>query len=75
MPTISVVRIDGQKLKKLRQKRLLSREELAEKADTHRDHIGRLERNAITEPHMRTIRNLAEALDADPSDFLVVEED
>lgn len=70
MPTISVVRINGEKLKKLRQKRLLSREELADKADTHRDHIGRLERNAISEPQMRTIRNLAAALEVDPSEFL-----
>jgi transcriptional regulator with XRE-family HTH domain len=64
------VRINGEKLKKLRQKRLLSREELADKADTHRDHIGRLERNAISEPQMRTIRNLAAALEVDPSEFL-----
>jgi len=67
---MSIVRINGEKLKKLRQKRLLSREELADKADTHRDHIGRLERNAITEPQMRTIRNLAAALEVDPSEFL-----
>jgi transcriptional regulator with XRE-family HTH domain len=70
MPTIRAVRINGEKLKKLRQKRLLSREELADKADTHRDHIGRLERNAISEPQMRTIRNLAAALEVDPSEFL-----
>ena len=70
MPTMSIVRINGEKLTKLRQKRLLSREELAVKADTHRDHIGRLERNAITEPQMRTIRNLAAALEVDPSEFL-----
>jgi transcriptional regulator with XRE-family HTH domain len=70
LPTMSIVRINGEKLKKLRQKRLLSREELADKADTHRDHIGRLERNAITEPQMRTIRNLAAALEVDPSEFL-----
>jgi transcriptional regulator with XRE-family HTH domain len=70
LPTIAVVRIDGEKLKRLRQKRLLSREELAHKASTHRDHIGRLERNEISEPQMRTIRNLAAALEVDPSEFL-----
>jgi transcriptional regulator with XRE-family HTH domain len=70
LPTMNVVRINGAKLKRLRQKRLLSREELAEKAATHRDHIGRLERNAISEPQMRTIRNLATALEVDPSEFL-----
>ena len=70
MPTIGAVRINGEKLRKLRQQRLLSREELAEKAGTHRDHIGRLERNAISEPQMRTIRNLAAALEVDPSEFL-----
>jgi len=68
---MSLVRIDGKKLRELRQKRLLSREELAERANTHRDHIGRLERNAIKEPQMRTIRNIAEALEVDPSEFLI----
>lgn len=70
MSTIDVVKIDGEKLKRLRQERLLSREELAKKAGTHRDHIGRLERGEITDPQMRTIRKLVAALDVEAADLL-----
>lgn len=70
LPIMRDMKIDGQKLKRLRQSRLLSREELAEKAGTHRDHIGRLERGEIEEPRMRTIRKLVEALGVEPSDLL-----
>jgi transcriptional regulator with XRE-family HTH domain len=41
--------------------KFLSREELAEKVGSHRDHIGRLERDEIDSPHITTIRKLAEA--------------
>ena len=67
---MGAVKIDGEKLRKLRQERLLSREELAEKAGTHRDHVGRLERGEIKDPHMRTIRNLVAALGVRPGDIL-----
>jgi transcriptional regulator with XRE-family HTH domain len=68
--TIETMKIDGAKLRKLRQQRLLSRQELAEKAGTHRDHIGRLERGDIDEPQMRTIRRLTEALGVSASELL-----
>jgi predicted transcriptional regulator len=42
MPTMAAVKIDGAKLKNLRERRFISREELAEKVGSHRDHIGRL---------------------------------
>jgi transcriptional regulator with XRE-family HTH domain len=67
MPTMAAVKIDGAKLKSLREQRFLTREELAEKVGSHRDHIGRLERDEIETPRMTTIRKLAEALDVDPS--------
>ncbi len=70
MPTMAVVRIDGTKLKSLRERRFLSREELAEKVGSHRDHIGRLERNEVESPRMSTIRKLARALGVDPAELV-----
>jgi transcriptional regulator with XRE-family HTH domain len=62
--------IDGAKVKSLRERRFLTREELAEKVGSHRDHIGRLERDEIDSPRMTTIRKLAEALEVDPHELL-----
>ena len=70
MPTMAVVKIDGAKLKSLRERRFLTREELAEKVGSHRDHIGRLERGEVANPHLTTIRKLAEALEVDPHELL-----
>ncbi len=70
MPTMAAVKIDGTKLKSARERRFLSREELAEKVGSHRDHIGRLERGEVANPRMATIRNLADALGMDPNDLL-----
>jgi transcriptional regulator with XRE-family HTH domain len=70
MPTMPAMKIDGAKLKRLRERRFLRREELAEMVDTHRDHIGRLERGEIQNPHIRTIRKLAEALGVDPAELV-----
>jgi transcriptional regulator with XRE-family HTH domain len=67
---MAAVKIDGTKLKNLRERRFISREELAEKVGSHRDHIGRLERGEITNPRMTTIRNLAEALEVDPAELV-----
>jgi transcriptional regulator with XRE-family HTH domain len=67
---MAVVKIDGVKLKSLREQRFLRREELAEKVGSHRDHIGRLERGEIESPRMTTIRKLAEALGVDPRELL-----
>jgi transcriptional regulator with XRE-family HTH domain len=73
MPTMAAVKIDGAKLKSLRERRFLRREELAEKVGSHRDHIGRLERGEIDSPRMTTIRKLAAALDVEPSELLADE--
>jgi transcriptional regulator with XRE-family HTH domain len=70
MPTMATVKIDGAKLKSLRERRFLTREELAEKVGSHRDHIGRLERDEIDSPRMTTIRKLAEALGVDPAELV-----
>jgi transcriptional regulator with XRE-family HTH domain len=70
MPTMVAVKIDGAKLKRTRERHFLSREELAEKVGSHRDHIGRLERDEVDNPRMSTIRKLAEALEVDPIDLV-----
>jgi transcriptional regulator with XRE-family HTH domain len=70
MPTMAAVRISGEKLKSLRERRFMSREELAEKVGSHRDHIGRLERNEVANTRMTTIRKLAEALEVDPAELV-----
>jgi transcriptional regulator with XRE-family HTH domain len=67
---MAAVKIDGTKLKSLREGRFLTREELAEKVGSHRDHIGRLERDEIDSPRMTTIRKLADALSVDPHELL-----
>ena len=70
MPTMTAMKIDGAKLKSLREHRFLTREELAEKVGSHRDHVGRLERGEVANPRMRTIKKLAEALGVDPSELV-----
>jgi transcriptional regulator with XRE-family HTH domain len=70
MPTMAAVKINGSKLKSLRERQFLTREELAEKVDSHRDHIGRLERDEIDSPRMTTIRKLAQALGVDPAELV-----
>jgi transcriptional regulator with XRE-family HTH domain len=74
MPTMSGVKIDGAKLRKLRTHRFVSRDELAEMTGLHRDHIGRLERNEVEDSRLPTIRKLAEALDVDPHELVKPEE-
>jgi transcriptional regulator with XRE-family HTH domain len=70
MPTMAAVKIRGEKLKRLRERRFMSREELAEKVSSHRDHIGRLERDEVANPRMSTIRKLADALEVDPAELV-----
>ena len=70
MPTMADVKIDGEKLQKLRLERFWSRDELAEKSGIHRDHIGRLERGEGGSSRPPTVRRLAEALGVDPHELL-----
>ena len=74
MPTMASVKIDGAKLRELRTNRFLSRDELAEMAELHRDHIGRLEREEVEDSHLPTIRKIAEALKVDPHELVKSEE-
>ncbi len=66
MPVVVYI---GEKLKEIRTKRLLTQEELAEKADVSAATVVNIERNN-QEPHFRTIRKLAKALDVDPTELL-----
>ena len=59
----------GQQLKNARTRRLLTQEELAEKAGVSAATVVNIERDN-QEPHFRTIRKLAKALDVDPTDLL-----
>ena len=74
MPTMAVVRVDGEKLRRLRTMRFISREELADMTGLHRDHIGRLERDQVGDSRIPTIRKLAEALGVDPAELVKSEE-
>ena len=66
MPAVVYV---GEKLKEIRTRRLLTQEELAEKAGVSAGTVVNIERDN-REPHFRTIRKLAKALDVDPTELL-----
>ncbi len=59
----------GDNLRKLREARALRQEDLAEKAGVGKNTVNRIEKNR-TEPHMTTIRKLAEALEVDPAELV-----
>ena len=67
MPTMSVVKI-GRNLRRLREDRLLTQEELGEAAEVSRDQVSRIERDEV-DPRFSTIRKLARALDVDPHEL------
>ena len=66
MPTVVYI---GEKLRRVRGKRLLTQDELAEKASVSQSTIANIERDNV-EPQFRTIRKLAKALDVDPTELL-----
>jgi transcriptional regulator with XRE-family HTH domain len=66
MPVVVYI---GEKLKEVRTKRLLTQDELAEKAGVSQSTIANIERNHA-EPQFRTIRKLVKALDIDPTELL-----
>jgi transcriptional regulator with XRE-family HTH domain len=70
MPMLADVKINGEKLQRLRLERFLSRDEVAEMSGIHRDHIGRLERGYEGESRPPTVRKLAEALGVEPRELL-----
>ena len=63
-------RISGDRLRKVRNKRLLSQRELAERAGLSPTTILKLESGRVDEPHPRTIRKLADALEVDPAELV-----
>ncbi len=58
----------GDTLKRLRIRAALSQTELADKAGVNRAAVNRIEGNRV-EPHMRTVRKLARALDVPPHEL------
>jgi len=66
---MSVVVQIGDKLRQLRERKALRQEDLAELAGVGKNTVNRIEKNH-TEPHMTTVRKLAEALGVDPSELV-----
>ncbi len=69
MSTQALVKVDGQKLQRLRSRRLWLIGDLAEKSGVHRNTISKLE-NGRGGAYPETIRRLAEALNVEPTDLL-----
>ena len=71
MTTIDTVmpRIDGEKLRALREARFLSHRELAKRAGVSPTTVLNLEAGKA-EPQRRTIRKLAQALEVDPAELV-----
>jgi transcriptional regulator with XRE-family HTH domain len=69
MSTHTLMRIDGQKLRRLRERRLLLISDLAEKSGVHRNLISSYE-HGKSGAHPDTIRKLAEALKVDPAELI-----
>ncbi len=59
----------GTQVKRARERALLTQGELAERAEVSPSTVVNIERNNA-EPHFRTIRKLAKALDVDPTSLL-----
>jgi transcriptional regulator with XRE-family HTH domain len=66
MPVVVYI---GENLKATRTRRLLTQDELAERAGVSQSTIANIERDNA-EPQFRTIRKLAKALDVDPTELL-----
>jgi transcriptional regulator with XRE-family HTH domain len=69
MATMQAVVYIGERLKKLRVRRALTQERLAERAGIGKNTVNRIENN-LTEPHMSTLGKLAAALDVDPAELV-----
>lgn len=67
MPTIEAVKI-GRNLKRLREDRLLTQAELAERAGIALSSLVRIENDQV-DPRFSSIRKLAQALDAEPKEL------
>ncbi len=59
----------GTQVKRARERALLTQEELAERAGIGAATLNRIEKDRV-EPHFRTIRKIAKALDMNPKDLI-----
>ena len=66
---MAVVVYIGEKLREVRTRRLLTQDELADRAGVSQSTIANIERDNA-EPQFRTIRKVAKALDIDPTELL-----
>lgn len=67
------MRIDGDRLRRLRRSKMLSLRELGERSGVAFDNINKFE-NERRYAQPRTVRKLAEALDIDPAELMKGEE-
>ncbi len=65
---MEVVKI-GKQVKRVRERALLTQQELAKKSGIGQTTLNRIEKDHA-EPHFRTIRKLAAALEVDPSELV-----
>jgi transcriptional regulator with XRE-family HTH domain len=66
---MSVVVQIGDRLRQLRERKALRQEDLAKLAGVGKNTVNRIEKNH-TEPHMTTVRKLAQALRVDPAELI-----
>ena len=66
----AVIKIDGEKVRTMRERAFLSQRELADKAGLNHNTVWRIEGSGAAEVHPRTIRKLAEALSVDPASLV-----
>jgi transcriptional regulator with XRE-family HTH domain len=71
--TQALVKVNGQKLRRLRSRRVWLIGDLADKSGVHRNIISKIE-NGKGGAHPETIRKLAAALEVDPSELVSDEE-
>ena len=69
MGTLTLMRIDGEKLRRLRERRLWLIGDLAEKSGVHRNLITTYE-HGKSGAHPDTIRKLARALEVEPQELV-----
>ncbi len=69
MSTQALVEVDGQKLQRLRKRRLWLIGDLADRSGVHRNTISKLE-NDRGGAYPETIRKLAAALDVEPTELM-----
>lgn len=71
---LTVVKIDGAKVREAREERFFSQRELAGRAGINHNTIWRIEGGGSVEVHPRTIRKIAEALSINPASLTPVDD-